>query len=241
MAEAGLGVYNGFLEGRIIADVGGNPVLLPFGSSIAKASFKFASEVTVVETLDERGILGASMACPYRNECSMSFETNALSKAFLQASLDTLIGDQSVPQPRQYSVVLSTEVSGNSTFTLPVAPMAGQDLTVSDLSGKQYVVDNVTGAVVTLDGLFTGTKVYCNYFVAASGTDNEIALGSTDSLGIVKLYGIFKGCPGNIRVIMEGVIEADVSLESGKDGATSSMMLKAIRDIYGNYAYLQFL
>lgn len=233
-------VYNGFLKGRIIATPGNDPILVP-APFAAKAKFTYKTGLTIVKTMDERGIMGTSAACPYDSECQMTIESNSLTKSFLSLASDSLLSEQTANVAQAYTVTLSTVATGKSTLTLPSTPVTATQVLVGDNEGTSYVVDDITGSVITLDDDYTGVTVTVNYYTAPVADSKMLALGNSDGYGQVTLLGVFSGCPDSLYVVMSGQIQADLSLETGKDGATAMITVEAIRDNLGNYAYLKWI
>ena len=245
MAVGDGNIISGFIEGALTFDNAGELQMLPFADKVGTATFNYSSENLISETFSAQGIRGASAACPFREECSMSLSSDNLAWAFLQACFNTLAEDDDRAARDQQSVVL-TDVDGtpNSTYTLTgIVVSATDQVIVADEDGVDYAVTatvNGSDTDIVFDDDYTGTKVTISYVTAASGTNNLIKIGSGQKLGEIGLYGRFKGCPDNYLVaIPRAVIQSGVDLTTGDSAASAGLTATALRDNSGNFAYLK--
>ena len=169
----------------------------------------------------------------------MELMSKDLAWSFLQAASNTLANNATQRKPVTESVVLSTvNATPESTYTLSQTPAVGTTIYVSDLEGVQYDV-TVTGTAVVFDDDYTGTKVTFHYEVAPSGTNNEIQLGAGSKLGEIGLYGRFFGCPDSLLIrINRAIIDPNLELGIESEAAKASLIAKALRDPYGNFAVI---
>lgn len=241
MASGNGGIYTGFVEGLVRQNAGVNTVL-PFGDKVGTASFIYTSENVIVETFSSQGIKGASGSCPLREACSIELSSENLAWSFLEAAFNTLAIDADRPQEQSISVVLSELVTTNSVYTLPFEVSAASAVEAADEDGIQYPVTAVIGTgvtTVTFEGDLTGEKVTIFYSVAPTGLNNQLSIGSGTKLGEVGVYGRFSGCPDNILVtIPRGIIQSNVNMGAGDGAASAAMTINALRDAFGNFAYL---
>jgi hypothetical protein len=248
MATGQGGIYTGFIEG-LIKQTGGSEIVLPFSDKVGTANFNYSSENVIVETFSSQGIKGASGSCPLREACSIELSSENLAWSFLQAAFNTLAVVGTRVAEQSTSVVL-TEVEGTapnqtSTYTLPFEVSAEVPVVVSDEDGVQYDVTVTVGTGTTsidFDDDFTNEKVTIFYGLAA-GTPtipDTINLGSGSKLGEIGVYGRFSGCPDNILVaIPRGIIQSNVTMGAGEGAASAAMTITALRDSFGNFAYLK--
>ena len=247
-----MGLITGFIEGMIRFTNDGTVRMLPFQDKIEGASFRYITENLMSETFGADGMKGASEACPYRHECSIEIRSKNIAWSLLQAATNTLARDAQVPQTRTYSVVLqdSDITAGDATIGIEGTPLVGSDILVSDIDGNTYettytpAVTNPSPAPASLEieGVTAGLKVTISFQEAASGTNNEIALGSGDKLGEVGFYGRFFGCPDTLLVqINRSIISANLDLGIESDAATAAFTAMALRDPAGNFATIQRL
>jgi hypothetical protein len=244
MATAGKGqVVTGFIEGLIKQNTDTDPIMLPFGDKIGGATLNYNSENIIVETYSANGVLGASGSCPLREELSIELTSRNLAWSFLQAATNTLANDAEETEKLSVSVVLpALESPATETeYTLTDTPVT-DSVVVADENGVQYDV-TVSGSVITFDADYEGSKVTIFYEKAASGTNNEIQIGSGTKLGEIGVYGRFFGCPESILVVVPRAnIQANLSLSAGGgDAAEASLTATALRDLKGNFGYLKLL
>lgn len=234
-------LYKGFVQGLIKYDDNGTYRTLPFDTFIENATLNVTSESLEAETFNDNGIKSISSRCTIRQMAEVTLESTDITKTFLQAATNTLIRDAELPRQKTISVVLADVVATESVYTIPDTPLVGTDVIVTDVNSVEYAV-TVAGSVLTFDADYTGTRVTITYTVAASGTLNEIAIGSGAELGEVGLYGVFKGCGQDILLTMNRAsIDANLSMAVGTDAATASMIAKGMRDINGNIAILTYI
>jgi hypothetical protein len=242
MAGAGR-VINGFIEGLVRRNTTPFQVL-PFADKIGTAAFNYSSESTIVETFAASGVRGPSGACPFREECSITLGSENLEWSFLQACFNTLAEDDDQIAGRSISTVLSTSAGDPavSTLILNFEVSASVPVQVADEDGVQYTITTVIGTgitTITFDADYTGDKVTVFYGLPPVGTNNLIKVGSGAKLGEIGLYGQFKGCPSNLLVVVpRAIIQSTVAMETGSGAASASLTATAMRDSFGNYAYL---
>lgn len=244
-----MGIVTGFIEG-IITYNDGEAKALPFQDKIEGVTFNYSTESLLVETFGSDGMKGASEACPYRHECSFEFTSKNLAWSFLQAATNTLARDAELVSNETYSYVLTADDITASVATLDVTwtPAAGTDVVVSDILGTQYPTTFTAGSPNTLEigdvstPAVAGTKVTINYKEAASGTNNEIALGSGTKLGEIGVYGRFFGCPDSYLIQSNrGIIDANLSFGVETDAATAALTVTCLRDPNENFAVIKRL
>jgi hypothetical protein len=244
-----MGLITGFIEG-IITYNDGAAKALPFQDKIEGVTFNYSSESLFVETFGANGLKGTSEACPYRETCSFELRSKNLAWSFFQAATNTLARDAELTTNQTYSVVLSADDITASVATLDVTwtPAAGTDVIVSDVLGIQYPATFSAGSPNTLEigdvttPAVAGTKVTINYKEAASGTNNEIALGSGSKIGEIGVYGRFFGCPDSYLIQSNrGIIDSNLSFDLETDAATAAMTITCLRDANENFAVIKRL
>lgn len=235
-------LITGFIEGLIKYDDVGTIKVLPFQDKIEGFGINYVTEAQFVETFSANGIKGASAACPFREELTVSMNSSNLAWSFLQAAFQTIANDASEPYTMSESVVLSETDGTDSTMSLSYTPST--DPTVdgpiaATAEGEQLPI-TVAGTTVTFTGDLTGQKVTVTYSVDPSGTNNEIQIGGGQKILNVGIYGQFFGCPDSWLVaIPQAQLTANVNLEVGDNPASASLEARALRDAKGNFAYLQ--
>ena len=136
--------------------------------------------------------------------------------------------------------------SGDATITVSFTPLntSGDSILVSDENGKHYDVtyDDTAGTITVTnpDGdIVAGQKLIISYKESASGTNNEIALGSGSKLGEIGLYGRFFGCPDTLLIaIPRARINSNLEMSVGEEAASASLTATALRDSNGNFAII---
>lgn len=236
-----MGLITGFIEGIIKLTDDGQLKMLPFQDKIEGASFKYVTENIISETFGPDGMKGASESCPYRHECSIEISSKNIAWSLMQAATNTLARDAQVAQQRTYSTVLQAAdiALGDATLEVTWTPVVGSTVLVSDIEGTQYAATWTSGTPNTLviEDVTAGLKVTVSYQEAATGTNNEIALGTGAKLGEIGFYGRFSGCPDTYLVqINRAIIQANLDLSIESDAATASFMAMALRDPDGNFA-----
>jgi hypothetical protein len=199
----------------------------------------------MTETFNAQGIKGASAACPFREELRLTFESEDLNWAFLQAAFGAL-EEANVSATRQVAqsfVLEDVNATPNSTLTLPSTPVVGQPIYVADVEGNQYAVTATGAELEFTEGDFTGTKVTVDWVEDDDATvDKVIAPGKGVKLREVGVYGKFFGCPSVYSVaIPRGIISSNVELAVGDNPASASLEVMALRDPAGAFAYIRWL
>lgn len=247
------GLITGFIEGLVSYEQDGSLKALPFQDKIENATFTYTTENLMSETFSAKGMKGASQSCPYREECSMQLSSTNLAWSFLQAATNTLARDAEINSRHTYShVVATSEVSaGTATIEVDWTPATNTEILVADETGQYYTVthdDGTSPATLTVDhpdsntDVTAGQKLTISYVKTASGTNNEIALGSGDKLGEVGLYGRFFGCPNTLLIMIpRAIIQSNLEFAVGDDAANASLTATALRDKNGNFALIQQL
>ena len=232
----------GIIEGQFRYDNGGTLELLPFQDAIENATLSYNTTQLLVETFSANGIKGASAACPFSESLTISMGSSNLLWSFLQAALGTRGNDATEPELKSVSPVLSVTTGSPevSTYDLGEAPLAdpARPLLAADAEGNQLPV-TVSGTTVTFESDLTGQKITISYFVAASGTNNEIQLGAGDKILETGIYCRFFGCPDTYVVaVPRAVISSNVAFTIGDSPASATFEANALRDPKGNFAYI---
>lgn len=241
-----MGLITGFIEGLITFDSEGSLRALPFQDKIEDATLSYTTENLFSETFGADGRKGMSEACPFRHELSVTLSSTNLAWSFLQAATNTLARDAEVPKRWAYShVIKEAEITGgDATLEVDWTPVVGTDVLVSDIEGNQYDVTFSTGTPNTLviEGVTAGQSVNISYVRPASGTNNEIALGSGEMLPEIGFYGRFFGCPDTLLVqVNRAIIQSELSMQVNTSPASAALTLMALRDAEGNFATIEKL
>lgn len=244
-----MGLITGYIEGIITANPSGSLIALPFQDKIEGAKFTYLSESLIVETFGEDGMKGASEACPYRHECMVELRSKNLAWSFLQAAANTLARNALLPTKRTFSYVVQAADITSDVATIDVtwSPVVGTDIVVADIEGVNYEgITFTSGTPNTLAFGSTNTpataglKVTISYYEAASGDNNEIAIGSGTKLGEIGIFGRWFGCPDTLAIqVNRAIIDANLELDVESDAAGASLTAKALRDINGNFAVIK--
>jgi YD repeat-containing protein len=242
------GIITGFVEGLITYTESGTAKMLPFADKIENATFTYTSESVMSETFSNQGIKGVSASCPFRESCSMQLGSSNLAWSFLQAASNTLARDGSINPRKSYSYVVQDADldTGDATISVDFTPVNtnGDSILVADENGKHYEVtyDDSAGTITVTDpngDITAGQKLIISYKEAASGTHNEIALGSGSKLGEIGLYGRFFGCPDTLLIaIPRARIDSNLEMSVGEEAASASLTATALRDNNGNFAVI---
>jgi hypothetical protein len=247
-----MGLMTGFIEGIIKLTDDNQLKMLPFQDKIEGASFKYVTENIISETFGPDGMKGASESCPYRHECSIEISSKNIAWSLMQAATNTLARDAEVDTTRTYSTVLQAAdiTTGTATLDVTWTPVVGTTVVVADIDGNQYDATWTAGSAgppvvpneLEIEGVTAGLKVTISYVEAATGTNNEIALGTGPKLGEIGFYGRFSGCPDTYLVqINRAVIQANLDMSVETEAATASFMAMALRDPAGNFATIKRL
>jgi hypothetical protein len=243
-----MGIISGFIEG-IITYNDGVAKALPFQDKIEGAKFTYNSESLFVETFGADGMKGASESCPYRHECMVELRSKNLAWSFLQAASNTLARDSILPEKVTYSyVVQSGDITADvATIDVEWSPAADTGIVVADINGINYEdIEYTSGTPNTLafggsnTPVVAGTRVTISYYLTASGTNNEIAIGTGDKLGEIGIYGRWYGCPDTLAIqVNRAIIDANLELDVESDAAAAALTARALRDVNGNFATIK--
>lgn len=233
-----MGILTGFIEGVVTYSNDGTPELLPFQDKIEGATFRYQGESIDVETFSAEGIKGLSASCPFRQMAEFELMSKDLAWSFLQAATGYLAKTSTLPVFATESFVVPAPVTPatDSVVTLSNTPLLTEDIYASDINGLQYDI-SVSGDEVTFDGDQSGNKVTIHYFYAPPVGTAEIALGSSQSIGEIGVYGRFFGCPESLLVVAKrGIIIPNLEMAVESDGAQASLTVKCMRDENGDFA-----
>lgn len=232
---------NGFVRSILLAN-SDTPLDL---SPVAKAEFQYNSELTEAYGFNSTtGLYEVVATCKKSHEAMLVIDSQYPSWQFIQAALGFISSEDTTPYLISDTLVGQGPLaSGNTSFTLPNAPLAGASTPVRAVNvdtGAEIVVVSTTGTTVVLTGDQIGKRVNVSYYLGTATP--TIRTGSSVQIDNVAVSGVFRSCKeGRTYLLTMGnaTISAEFKLTASEGVETSSLTLKASPDKNGDLFVLK--